>query len=111
MRFLEAVKVKIGGCKKCYTATYSLPAKIDKSIENYFVSYGKQLYKLDTIKLFRINGGDGFNIDAQIGTKTIKLIMPKKFSKIEVKDIKRKNEFEACLAAWLTDVLGIEIKV
>jgi len=111
VKFSEAVKMKASGCAKCFAATYTLPCRLDPSIAKYLVSFGKPRYRLDAVKLLRIDTTDGFHIEGKIGLKTIKFTMPKNFAKLHINKIARKKEFEKSLAAWLTDTLKIQITI
>ena len=111
MKFSEAVKMKASGCAKCFSAIYTLPCRLNRNIAGYLTSFGKPRYRLDAVKLLRIDTKDGFHIEGKLGLKSIKFVMPKNFEKVHINKIARKKEFEKCLAAWLTDTLKIQIDI
>ena len=108
MRFLDAVKLRTTGCKKCFTATYELPCCIDVSIVSYLSKFGKPSYNLNIVKLLKITDKNGLKIEGKLNTKVIKLSFPKtKIENIHLNPIK--ISFEKALAAWVSNILGIEI--
>jgi hypothetical protein len=108
MRLIEVAKMKVSGCKKCFSITYTLPCNIEKSLADYLISFGPIKYKLDVVKLLRIEQDETF-IEAKIGTKTIKLGMPKERSKLVITKVPEKIKFEKALCEWLTVTLRFNI--
>lgn len=111
VKFADVVKTKIGGCSKCFSITYSLPYMIDKELADFLSAFGQPVYNLNSLKVLRINVANGFHIEGRVGTKTIKLVMPKKYEKRPLGQIQERNSFEKNLADWLTKKLKITVEL
>ena len=108
MKLLEVVNLQTSGCKKCFTATYTLPCEIDNSLASFFLVFGKPVYNINVVKLLKIVRDDGLKIEGKIGTKQIKL----NFLKNKIDNIHKsplKIQFEKCLSEWLSKTLKIKI--
>ena len=110
VKFIDTVKIKKSGCTKCFSIFYILPCTINIEIADYLISFGKPLYRLNATSLLRIDTKDNFHIEGKIGSKKIKLVMPKEYLNKDWDSLERKNEFEKCLAKWISDRLKIEIE-
>lgn len=110
MKFSKVVKTKTGTCAKCFSITYALPCTINTKIVKFLKDFGKPSYAPETTKILSIDSG-GFQIEARIGAKIIKFVMPKKYEKLAPEKMTEKIKFEKALAEWMTDTLGIEIEI
>jgi hypothetical protein len=111
VKFADVVTMKLGGCARCFSVTYSLPCLVDRSLADFLSWFGKPIYPLDSVRLIRINAPNGFHIESRINTKTIKLVMPKKYEKIPIDTIQEKKIFDQNVADWITQKLNIAVEI
>ena len=82
---------------------------LDVKLPAFLNSFGLPVYNVKATKLIHIDSLDGFHIEGRVGTKVIKLTMPKKFEKVDVAQNTRRIEFEQALCEWMSDSLNIQI--
>lgn len=109
--FWDAIKLNTATCVKCMNFSYTVPCRVDSDIVKHFKSFGKPLYPLSAVRLFRIDCPDGHKVESKLGKNAVKLAIPKTLKGTDLDKTSRKLEFEKCLAAWVSEVLDIPITI
>lgn len=104
IKFSDVVRSKVSKCKKCYKLIYTLPTEIDRTISDFFISFGKPKYDLDILNLFYIDAGEDYIVQSRLGENYLWFHMPKE-AESWPKEETRIQEFEDCLLDWLRDRL------
>lgn len=107
MKLSELLEVNNEQCSKCISYTYTLTHKIDKELCIILRVFGKELYPIDVIDLFKIEEPGLFYIECIVGSKYLKVWFKKSLgNEIQNKLLK----LEDCLIEWFSDKFNSEIE-
>lgn len=109
IKFADVVSTKTSKCKKCFALVYTLPVHTDKELATYLSKLGRPAYPLNVSGLLRINIKQDYYIENRIGSKHIKLSMPRAMESVKHETIKEKIMFEQGLLLWMRDRLNMNI--
>lgn len=90
---------------------YALPCQVNRDIVPHLKSFGNPLYPLKSVSLLRIDSSDGYKIEGKLRKNAIKFAIPKHLENTELSQIDRKNEFDKCLAAWISETVNIPVSI
>ena len=110
IKFADLITIKYSGCAKCFSIIYGLPCQLDRDVAAFLeASFGKPVYPLKSVRLLRIDAGDGYHIEGRLGAKVIKFVMPKKYENTDLSKVAKKREFDEALVEWMRNKLKIDI--
>jgi hypothetical protein len=107
MRLSELVEVSQDQCAKCISYTYTLSHKVDKDLCAHLREFGKELYPLGVVDVFKIEEPDQFYVECILGTRYLKIWFVKTLG-LEIE--RRISILERCLRVWYSDVFNSDIE-
>jgi hypothetical protein len=106
MRLSELVEIKQDQCPKCISYTYTLPGNVDVRLCELLRVFGRELYPINAVSVFKVEEPDQFYVECILGTRYLKIW----FVKTLGVDIERRiGILESCLASWCSDIFDSDI--
>lgn len=107
MKLSELVETKQEQCPKCISYTYTLASKVDAGLCRRLRVFGRELYPINVVDVFKIEEPDQFYVECILGTRYLKVW----FVKTLGVDIARRVEvLDGCLIDWFSDVFDSQIE-
>jgi threonine synthase len=107
MKLSELVEIKQEQCPKCISYTYTLAHKIDVELCKKLRIFGKELYPISIVNVFKVEEPDRFYVECMLGTKYLKIWFAKTMG-VEIE--RRVSVLEGCLIDWFSDVFDSQIE-